>query len=156
MSESESAEERWRQGRGKRRLETQVNRVSPPPMGGGKRRKTMSRTATAATDGQGAQDAKEKKDGFATLMGGKGKQKGGGGDVGVVVDDDSISPKEYCDVPPRRDEHGNVIWPAPEGDIERARDFLREWWVCQFSVSSVCWLISKDAVADIDQCNAAI
>lgn len=34
---------------------------------------------------------------------------------------------DYCDVMPRKDGHGNAIWPASMQSIERARDFLKEW-----------------------------
>ena len=52
--------------------------------------------------------------------------------------DSSIVPKpkrqrepeaDYCDVVPRKDGNGNVMWPASEQSIERARDFLIEWYV---------------------------
>ena len=34
---------------------------------------------------------------------------------------------DYCDVLPRKDGNGAVIWPASEQSIERARAFLIEW-----------------------------
>ena len=34
---------------------------------------------------------------------------------------------DYCDVIPRKDAHGNVVWPASEQSIDRARNFLKEW-----------------------------
>lgn len=34
---------------------------------------------------------------------------------------------DYCDVIPRKDGHGNAIWPASEQSIERGREFLKEW-----------------------------
>ena len=34
---------------------------------------------------------------------------------------------DYCDVEPRRDDNGAIIWPAPEKSIDDAREFLREW-----------------------------
>jgi len=36
---------------------------------------------------------------------------------------------DYCDVEPRRDDTGAIVWPAPEEAIENAREFLREWYV---------------------------
>jgi hypothetical protein len=36
---------------------------------------------------------------------------------------------DYCDVEPRRDEEGQVIWPAAKEAMEQARDFIREWYV---------------------------
>jgi hypothetical protein len=36
-------------------------------------------------------------------------------------------PSDYCDVPVRRDEAGNEIWPAPESQMKAAREFIREW-----------------------------
>jgi hypothetical protein len=35
---------------------------------------------------------------------------------------------DYCDVEPRRDAQGRIIWPAPEADMEQAREFIREWY----------------------------
>ena len=35
---------------------------------------------------------------------------------------------DYCDVEPRKDEEGNILWPADAAAIERARDFLKEWY----------------------------
>ena len=35
---------------------------------------------------------------------------------------------DYCDVIPRKDGHGNDVWPASEQSIEGAREFLREWY----------------------------
>ena len=34
---------------------------------------------------------------------------------------------DYCDVTPRKDDHGNTIWPASEQSIDRTRAFLKEW-----------------------------
>ena len=34
---------------------------------------------------------------------------------------------DYCDVTPRKDDHGNAIWPASEQSIYRTRAFLKEW-----------------------------
>ena len=34
---------------------------------------------------------------------------------------------DYCDVKPRQDADGNVIWPSSEQSIHNARDFLKEW-----------------------------
>ena len=36
---------------------------------------------------------------------------------------------EYCDTPPRKDDEGNILWPAHSKAIEDARAFLREWYV---------------------------
>lgn len=36
---------------------------------------------------------------------------------------------DYCDVEPRRDGSGAIVWPAPEEAIEGAREFMREWYV---------------------------
>jgi hypothetical protein len=35
---------------------------------------------------------------------------------------------EYHLTPSRRDEHGEIIWPAPIDQIERAREIIREWY----------------------------
>jgi len=35
---------------------------------------------------------------------------------------------DYCDVEPRRDEAGGIIWPAPAKDMEEARTYLKEWY----------------------------
>jgi hypothetical protein len=35
---------------------------------------------------------------------------------------------DYCDVEPRRDEAGAVIWPAPAKAIEEARNFIVTWY----------------------------
>ena len=34
---------------------------------------------------------------------------------------------DYCDVIPRKDDHGNILWPASKQSIDCARDFLKEW-----------------------------
>ena len=34
---------------------------------------------------------------------------------------------DYCDVTPRKDDHGNAIWPASEQSIDHTRAFLKEW-----------------------------
>lgn len=34
---------------------------------------------------------------------------------------------DYCDVTPRKDDQGNVIWPASKQSIDRTRAFLKEW-----------------------------
>jgi len=36
-------------------------------------------------------------------------------------------PSDYCDIPVRRDDEGNEIWPALESQMRAARDFIREW-----------------------------
>jgi hypothetical protein len=36
---------------------------------------------------------------------------------------------EYHLTPSRQDESGLDVWPAPEEQIERARDIIREWSV---------------------------
>ena len=36
---------------------------------------------------------------------------------------------DYCDVETRKDEDGNSIWPASGEAMERAREFLRDWFV---------------------------
>ncbi|RMZ77288.1 hypothetical protein DV737_g4465, partial [Chaetothyriales sp. CBS 132003] len=33
---------------------------------------------------------------------------------------------DYCDVEPRRDENGQMIWPAPETAMQEARSFIKE------------------------------
>lgn len=33
---------------------------------------------------------------------------------------------DYCDVEPKRDGAGNVVWPAPETAMEEAREFIRQ------------------------------
>ena len=40
-------------------------------------------------------------------------------------------PKEpdYCDVEPLRNDAGDIVWPAPENDIESALEFIKEWYV---------------------------
>lgn len=35
---------------------------------------------------------------------------------------------DYCDVEPRRDDAGRIIWPAPANAIEEARTFIKEWY----------------------------
>lgn len=34
---------------------------------------------------------------------------------------------EYHLTPSRHDEHGEIVWPAPTSQIERAREIIREW-----------------------------
>lgn len=42
---------------------------------------------------------------------------------------------EYHTTPSRRDEEGEIVWPAPRGQIERAREVIREWYgECKLSV----------------------
>lgn len=40
-----------------------------------------------------------------------------------------VRTSDYCDVPCARDSNGNQVWPAPEEQIESAREFLRKWFV---------------------------
>jgi|SRR5947209_480104 len=35
---------------------------------------------------------------------------------------------DYCDVEPRRDEAGDIVWPAPANVMEEARIFIKEWY----------------------------
>jgi hypothetical protein len=37
---------------------------------------------------------------------------------------------EYHSTPQRRDEAGETVWPARKEQIERARDIIKEWYVC--------------------------
>lgn len=37
-------------------------------------------------------------------------------------------PSDYCDVPCKRDANGNQVWPAPESQMEAAKEFLKEWY----------------------------
>jgi hypothetical protein len=34
---------------------------------------------------------------------------------------------DYHLTPSRRDEEGEIVWPAPKAQIERARDIIQEW-----------------------------
>lgn len=36
---------------------------------------------------------------------------------------------EYHTTPQRRDETGEIVWPARQMQIERARDIIKEWYV---------------------------
>ncbi len=38
---------------------------------------------------------------------------------------------DYCHVQPRKDDNGNQLWPAPSEAVERAREFIREWYALQ-------------------------
>ena len=49
---------------------------------------------------------------------------------------------DYCDVPPRHDEHGTPIWPASEEALEAARAFIRE---CATSGKRTLIVPDKDA-----------
>ncbi|KEF52274.1 uncharacterized protein A1O9_11514 [Exophiala aquamarina CBS 119918] len=49
---------------------------------------------------------------------------------------------DYCDVEPRRDGAGNIIWPAPESAIEAARSFLKD---CAASGKKTLIAPDKDA-----------
>ena len=35
---------------------------------------------------------------------------------------------EYHTTPSRRDGDGEIVWPAPRKQIERAREIIREWY----------------------------
>ena len=35
---------------------------------------------------------------------------------------------EYCDIQPRKDDGGAVLWPAAPEMIEKAQNFLKEWY----------------------------
>jgi len=39
----------------------------------------------------------------------------------------SVKVDDYCNVQLSRDSNGNPIWPAPEIQIDAAREFLKEW-----------------------------
>ncbi|KAL9105435.1 MAG: hypothetical protein Q9227_009396 [Pyrenula ochraceoflavens] len=53
-------------------------------------------------------------------------------------------PKEpdYCDVEPRRDDTGNVVWPAPEENLKLAKSFIQE---CAASGQKTLLVPDKDA-----------
>ncbi|KAF2710751.1 DHH phosphoesterase, partial [Pleomassaria siparia CBS 279.74] len=53
-----------------------------------------------------------------------------------------ISVPEYHLAPSRRDESGEIVWPAPQEQIERAREIIRE---CAKSQKTVLILPDKDA-----------
>ena len=36
---------------------------------------------------------------------------------------------DYCNVEQKRDAHGQCIWPAPEVQMNAAREFLKDWFV---------------------------
>ncbi len=38
---------------------------------------------------------------------------------------------EYCDVQPRKDDQGVILWPASQSAIEDAQAFLKEWYVLE-------------------------
>jgi hypothetical protein len=40
-----------------------------------------------------------------------------------------IEVPEYHLTPSARDEDGEIIWPAPADQIDKARAFIREWFV---------------------------
>lgn len=42
---------------------------------------------------------------------------------------------EYHLTPSRRDDDGEIVWPAPKAQIERAREIIREWFVLIFSIT---------------------
>lgn len=44
---------------------------------------------------------------------------------------------DYCDAKSQRAEDGSVLWPASESAIEKARQFLKEWFV----LVAYAWLI---------------
>ena len=35
---------------------------------------------------------------------------------------------DYCDIQPRKDASGSIIWPASLEALESARKYLREWY----------------------------
>lgn len=47
----------------------------------------------------------------------------------------SIKVGDYCSVETKRDENGNIIWPAPQSQMKAAQSFLREWY--EFLVQNV-------------------
>ena len=38
---------------------------------------------------------------------------------------------DYCHVQPRKDGNGNQLWPASSEAVEKAREFIREWYALQ-------------------------
>ena len=36
---------------------------------------------------------------------------------------------DYCDVEPQRDANGQAVWPADAAAIERAQEWLRDWYM---------------------------
>lgn len=40
---------------------------------------------------------------------------------------------DYHLASPRRDESGEIVWPAPAAQIDRARDIIREWYAPSLS-----------------------
>jgi hypothetical protein len=54
---------------------------------------------------------------------------------GAKVKKAKVVVPEYHTTPSRRDEEGEIVWPAPRGQIERAREIIREWYgECKLSV----------------------
>jgi len=51
-----------------------------------------------------------------------------------------IEVPEYHLAPSARDERGEIIWPAPASQIERARIFMLQWFVPYISpaLSTIC------------------
>jgi len=39
-----------------------------------------------------------------------------------------ISVPEYHVTPSRKDESGEIVWPAPENQIEHARETIKKWY----------------------------
>lgn len=38
-----------------------------------------------------------------------------------------VKEADYCDTPVVKDEHDDIVWPAPQAQIDAARGFIREW-----------------------------
>ncbi|KIX03422.1 uncharacterized protein Z518_06974 [Rhinocladiella mackenziei CBS 650.93] len=49
---------------------------------------------------------------------------------------------DYCDVEPRRDDAGRIIWPAPQPAMDKAREFIKE---CAASGKKTLIVPDKDA-----------
>lgn len=54
---------------------------------------------------------------------------------------------EYHTTPQRRDETGEIVWPARREQIERAREIIKEWYVCLPACKSEARLTLESAKA---------
>jgi hypothetical protein len=59
----------------------------------------------------------------------------------------TIKVQDYCDVQPKRDQNGNAIWPAPESQMDAARDFLTNWYAQILSISGISILNDNSATS---------
>lgn len=117
----------------KHKLDTQGTRVSPPALSSGQTNKRRKTTPEPSTITPPVSPPEMKKNGFTMMMEKKKKDGTDGSPSKSGSTKFHISPRKTEAVSPSADHASeanapsNDIWPAPEENLEKAREFLRAW-----------------------------